>query len=481
MARVIDLFLTGWMLYLTRARYPKGKQRGIWLVTGGNIMTGTPSPAEGLSPRTILHTYWPLAFSWLLMSVEIPAVSAVIARLANPEINLAAYGGVVFPMALIIEAPVIMLLAGSTALSRHRQAYQRIWQFMMISSVALTLLHIVVAFTPLYYFVVSDIIGVPAEIVEPARLGLMLMTPWTWAIAYRRFQQGVMIRFGHSGAVGIGTIVRLVTGGLTLLVGYNLQTIPGVAVGAAAQALGVMAEAFYAGWRVRPVLNNELRQAEIDTPLTWKAFFDFYIPLALTSLILLLWQPVGSAALSRMPQALTSLAVWPVLSGLTFLVRSFGIAFNEVVVSLLDRERSLLSLKRFSTWLALGSTGIHLLMVVTPLSWLYFTQLSALPAPLAELARVGLLIALPLPALSVYQNWFQGTILFGKQTRAIPESVVVFFGTVLLVLGAGVIWGSVIGLYVGMTALVAASMTQVIWLWIRSRAVMVYLRKRDLE
>jgi hypothetical protein len=443
-------------------------------------LTDSKAPqAEELTPRAILHTYWPLAFSWLLMSVEIPAVSAVIARLANPEINLAAYGGVVFPLALIIEAPVIMLLAGSTALSRHRQAYDRIWRFMMVTSLLLTILHIVVAFTPLYYVVVRDIIGVPLEVVEPARIGLMLMTPWTWAIAYRRFQQGVMIRFGHSGAVGVGTIVRLVTGGVTLLVGYWLHNLPGVAVGAAAQALGVTAEAIYAGWRVRPVLRNELQQAKMDEPLTWRAFYIFYIPLALTSLILLLWQPVGSAALSRMPQALNSLAAWPVLSGLTFLVRSFGIAFNEVVVSLLDRQRSLFSLRRFSLWLALGTTGLHLLVVATPLSTLYFLRLSALPEALAEMAWIGFLIALPLPALSVSQNWFQGAILFGKSTRAIPESVMVFFGTGLLILGVGVAWGQVPGIYVGMTGLVVASLAQVLWLWFRSRPVMEYLRSRD--
>jgi hypothetical protein len=444
-------------------------------------MKDSSKPAVGLSSRTILHTYWPLAFSWLLMSVEIPAISAVIARLTDPEINLAAYGGVVFPLALIIEAPVIMLLAGSTALSKHRQAYNLIWQFMMISGAVLTILHILVAFTPLYYTVVEGIIGVPQEIVEPARIGLMLMTPWTWAIAYRRFQQGVMIRFGHSGAVGVGTIVRLLTGGFVLLVGFQLKTIPGVAVGAAAQALGVISEAVYAGWRIRPVLQGELRQAQIDTPLTWQAFFNFYIPLAMTSLILLLWQPVGSAALSRMPAALSSLAVWPVLSGLSFLVRSFGIAFNEVVVSLLDRQRSLLSLKRFSTWLALGTSGLHLLVVVTPLSLLYFANLSALPEPLVEIARVGFLLALPLPALSVYQNWFQGVILFGKHTRGIPESVVVFFGTILLVMGAGVVWGQIIGLYVAVIGLVLGTLAQVIWLWVRSRPVMAQLRERDYQ
>ena len=57
------------------------------------------------------------------MALELPAISAVMARLADPQIHLAAWGGIVFPVALIVEAPVIMLLAASTALSRDRQTF----------------------------------------------------------------------------------------------------------------------------------------------------------------------------------------------------------------------------------------------------------------------------------------------------------------------------------------------------------------------
>ena len=45
---------------------------------------------------SIFELWWPLAGSWVLMGLELPAVSAVMARLADPEIHLAAYGGVVF-------------------------------------------------------------------------------------------------------------------------------------------------------------------------------------------------------------------------------------------------------------------------------------------------------------------------------------------------------------------------------------------------
>ena len=129
-----------------------------------------------LSQKRIFSTWWPLAMSWLFMSLELPALSAVIARLEDPEIHLAAYGGVVFPLALIIEAPVIMLLAASTALSKDWPSYLKLRNYMIAAGVTLTALHIAIAFTPLYYVVVEGIIGAPPEIVEPARIGLMIIT-----------------------------------------------------------------------------------------------------------------------------------------------------------------------------------------------------------------------------------------------------------------------------------------------------------------
>ena len=71
------------------------------------------------------------------MGVELPLMSAVVARLPDPTIHLAAYGGVVFPIALIIESPIIMLLSASTALSKDWASYRKLWYFMMIAGAAL--------------------------------------------------------------------------------------------------------------------------------------------------------------------------------------------------------------------------------------------------------------------------------------------------------------------------------------------------------
>jgi hypothetical protein len=404
------------------------------------------------------------------MGAELPALSAVIARLPDPKIHLAAYGGVVFPLALIIESPIIMLLAASTALSKDMPSYRLIRSYMMWAGAALTGLHILVAFTPLYYLVAEGILGAPAEIVEPARVGLMIMTPWTWSIAYRRFNQGVLIRNGYSRAVGTGTVIRLAADLIVLGGGLIVGTVPGIVVATTAVIAGVLSEAVYAGWRVRPVLRSEVAAAPIvQPPLTWSAFGRFYVPLVMTSLLTLLAQPIGSAALSRMPVALSSLAVWPVVSGLVFMTRGLGLAFNEVVVALLERPGSVAPLRRFASVLAVVTTVGLLAIAATPLSYLWFRGLSALPVDLAVMARSALWLALPLPALSAAQSWYQGALLHASRTRAITESVVLYMATMVLVLGAGVAYGQMIGLYVGVVALVLSTATQTGWLAVRAR------------
>jgi hypothetical protein len=351
---------------------------------------------------------------------------------------------------------------------------------MLAAGGTLTALHALVAFSPLYDVVAGRWLGVPAPVLEPARLGLRIMTPWTLSIAYRRTQQGVLIRFGHARAVGVGTMVRLGANAVVLAAGYAVHAAPGIVVGTLAVAAGVVSEAVYAGLRVHPLLRGQLRSAPpLPEPLTLRAFLRFYAPLAVTPFIAFLATPVASAAMSRMPRPVESLAAWPVLNGLVFTLRSVGFAFNEVVVALLDRPGAVSALRGFARRLAGAMTGLLVVVAATPLGHLWFAGVSALPAPLVALASVALWLSLVMPALSVAQSWFQGAIVHSRRTRAVTESVFVYLGGITLLLGAGVAWGRAPGLPAAALATSAGGIAQVAWLWCRSRAVLRAREARD--
>jgi Na+-driven multidrug efflux pump len=216
-----------------------------------------------------------------------------------------------------------------------------------------------------------------------------------------------------------------------------------------------------------------------DEVLNLRSFLEFYIPLALTSLLTLLTQPLGSAALSRMPDPLASLAVWPVVSGLVFMSRSLGVAYNEVVVALLDRKRSYHSLRRFTFMLAVGTSAFLFLMAVTPLSDFWFRVISGLPARLAPLGTSALLYALPMPGLVVLHSWFQGGLVNQRKTRGVTESVALALFASAVVLVFGVMTKPLPGLYVVWIALGVGALIQMLWLWWRSRRAMRRVRLED--
>ncbi len=434
-----------------------------------NHTQGLDSDADKLTTKKILKTWLPLVASWMLMSMELPTINAISARLADPKINLAAYGGVTFPIALTIEAPVLMLLAASTALSRDWYSYQKLKKITLWMGVILSLVHVLVAVTPIYDFIVTVLLQAPQEVIEPARRGLLFLSPWTIAIAYRRFQQGTMIRFGHSKIVGEITIVRLVTVSVVLAVGFTLKTIPGASLAGLAQGLGVSFEAIYAGLRARKILPEIKAAPPVADTFSTRKFMVFYIPLALTSWLWLLWQPLISGAVSRMPNPIDSLATWSVVTGLLFVFRSPGVAFNEAVVALLEERRSFQALRKF-VWLASAITlGFALLIVLTPFSEWWFTRFANLPANLVPLAMNVLAIGVPLTIISLFINFYQGIIVYFGKTRAVAEAVAIFLFVLGLILAFGIFTDAYLGVYVAVTAFTAAHLAQGVWLMVRSR------------
>jgi hypothetical protein len=276
-------------------------------------------------------------------------------------------------------------------------------------------------------------------------------------------------------------MIRLGADISVLAIGYSLQTIPGVVVATCTVIAGVLSEAVYSGIIVRPVIATEIKIAPTVTPpLTRRIFLAFYFPLVMTSLISLLVQPIGAAALSRMPRALESLATWSVVSGLIFMFRSFGIAFNEVVVALLDEKQSARKLWSFSVSLILATSFAWLLIIATPFSAFWFKTVSALPDNLANLAQTGIWLTLPMPALAVLQSWYQGAILHSHKTRGITEAVIVFLVVNIATLTLGVMHGQVAGIYIGLASFVLSTTIQTAWLWFRSRPAIRAVNQRDM-
>src|SRR5450759_5527994 len=93
-----------------------------------------------------------------MMAVEGPYVAAIIARLANPTRNLAAYG-VAFSFAFMAEAPIIMMMTAANALVADRQSLIALRRFTFRLNGVLTAAMALGLLPPVFRFVTDRLIG----------------------------------------------------------------------------------------------------------------------------------------------------------------------------------------------------------------------------------------------------------------------------------------------------------------------------------
>lgn len=368
--------------------------------------------------RSILFFWAPLAATWVMMASEGPFLAAIIARLPEPTYNLAAHG-VTFALAILIEAPVIMLMSAATSVVKDRVSFMRLRTFSYVLCLGTTVALLVVLIPGVYDVLIDDLMGVPSQVAELTYGALWFMLPWPAAIGYRRFLQGVMIRSGRTRLVAYGTVIRLIAMVIAALVGFFVLEIPGAWVGALSLATGVTAEAVaarvMAAGIVRSILAGEIdRGAPRD--ISYLEILKFYYPLALTSLIGLTVQPLLTFFMGRSIAPVESLAVFPVVHSLSFFFRSMGLAYQDTAIALVgERFEHFPEVKTFGISLGTATTVGLALVAFTPLSDVYFIGISGLTPELAEFALTPTRVIVLLPAMSVLLS-LQRAIMVERRT-----------------------------------------------------------------
>jgi hypothetical protein len=403
--------------------------------------------------------FWlPLYASWLLMTAEAPLVSAAVNRLPDEVVMLAALG-VTYGLAVLIESPIINLLATATALVHDRASYVQVRRFTLHWMIVLTAVSWAMAFTPLFDLVVVRAMAVPREVAVHVRTGLGIMVLWSAAIAWRRFLQGVLIHFGRTRQVALGTAVRLLAVTAVIAFGLAGRSLPGIRLAATALIAGVVAEALYVTWATRPLFQGGPLDGTRSGPdagpltcdsltydsltydsLTYGALLAYHLPLAGTAVLTLLIQPAITFTLTRLEDPTLNLAAWPVVFYLTLVMRAMAFSLPEVVIALDDGAGARRALARFSAALAAVSLTAMLAVVATPLAGVYLFTIQATTPEIAEVARQGFYLFAPMPAMVVLLSWRRGLLMKARQTVVVNGGVVVRLCVLVPVLAAGVHW-----------------------------------------
>ena len=419
-----------------------------------------------LAYRRIFSFWLPLAGTWLMMAVEGPYLAAIIARLPDAVPNLAAFG-VAFAFAIIIESPVIMLMSASTALVEDAASFRALRRFALGLAALVTVVQVVVLLPPVFN-VIARTLQLPAEVADLTHGALAILLPWPGAIAYRRFRQGLLIRHHQTRRVAYGTGIRLAAMSLTALAAFLTSELPGAWVGALGLSAGVVTEALASRAMSRGVvadLRGRPRTPERMGALRLPALVRFYAPLGLTTFIALSSQPLVTFFMGQARFPLESLAVVPIIHGLTFIFRAVGLSYLEVVIALLGpRREHFARLRNFAGLLAVAATAGLSAIALTPLANVWFRTISGLSRELTEFALLPLAILAVFPALSVALHLQRGVLVHAHHTRPTTRATALEVLTVAATLAASIHGLGLDGAVAASIAILAGRVVGVSWL-----------------
>ena len=143
---------------------------------------------------------------------------------------------------------------------------------------------------------------------------------------------------------------------------------------------------------------------------------------------------------------LDSLAVLPVINSLTFIFRALGLAYQEVVITMLGRSESHRgAVLRFAASLGLATSVGLALIVATPLSRVWFQTLSGLDTDLYHFALLPAWILIPFPAMSVLLSLQRGLLMHSRNTRPITWATITEVAAIASILTLLVVRLEVVG------------------------------------
>ncbi|MCH7905251.1 MAG: hypothetical protein IH944_11905 [Armatimonadetes bacterium] len=411
------------------------------LPTAGKIASpyARGSISELLTQKRIFWFFMPLALSWIFMSLESPIVAGIISRRGGAELALAGLA-LLWPISILIEAPVIDLLSTSTTLAKSHQNYVQIRKFAVMLMVWVTLAHAAVAASPFYWILIERWIGADHEVAVVLRTPMLILIPWAAFVGWRRYLHGVLIRFDNTRPVGMGTFIRVVTV-VVVGIGVFLSTLlPGLTIAAIALLSSVAAETVFIHFVSRPIIRKHLdpTKGQPDGDLSLRKLSEFHFPLTAASATMILSMPLVSWALASSPNGTLMLAAYGIAMGIIFTFRSVTFALPETVIALYKNEQSRDALAKFCRNVGLICSGALLLAYFTGASDLLFLRVLNAEPDVAKLASLALLATLALPALNGIAAHKRGVLTFHHLTKPRLVAIVIAVGALFSTLLIGV-------------------------------------------
>jgi hypothetical protein len=429
-----------------------------------------------LTTRDILGLFLPLAATSTMMSVSTPIINAGLARMPDPELNLAAFG-IAFTLSVFLESPVFALQQAIIAWYRGSGSIRSFVRFSVGLGLALTVVECLIVFTPAAPFIFRRLLGASEELTGPAVLALRAGVLFPLLVAVRSAYQGVLVGRRRSAPIAVGTFLRLLF--LAVMV---FTVVPRVSWGGPVAAMLALAAAVLVETIYVIVLTMRTPEKEEGTSPAHEAGRSlpgkvrFLAPLAWTMVLGSLTNPLVNAFIARTPSPEQGLAVFSVVASLIWFMASSVLRFSSVTIALGTTRANLRRLERF-VWRYVGSVCAAVFLVtLTPAAGILLERVIGLSPELAARARLPFALLSLQPLVAGFIAYQQGILTRSAHTAAVGfagmSRVIAIAGLGAVGIAMGMRGGLLGAILLGsafvaelLTLLVLRGRPRVVWPW----------------
>jgi len=423
---------------------------------------GQDSKLKNNEFKEVCLFWFPLFTTWLLMGLENPTTSSLVARLDNAKENLAAFG-VAFAVGLLVESPIINLLSAVAAKCRDVSTYILLRKFAMSLNFAVLFIHCIILLPPVFDLIFLDLVGLTDNVASLTHEALCYLILWPPLVGVRRFYQGVMVADGKTKKIAYGTSLRLFTVGCLVFYFVYIKILNGAAAGCLTLSIAVTVEAIYIYVASKPSQRKflSIKKSAADQ-LNLRELVSYYSPLAQTSMLGLAFQPVLTFFLARSVNPVESLAAFPVANGFVFMFRTVGLSVTEVYLVFMERNKEyLLALKKLTAVLIVSCLLLYAFLAFTGGAKYIVTNALGLDVALSEITTNAIKVFTPLVAGTILLSYYRAQVMLWSKTIYLSRGTAIEISLVLILVWIFVDFLSWDGAFSAALALVLARFVQI--------------------
>ncbi len=395
--------------------------------------------------RQIAGFFLPLSLTSLIITLSHSVVNAGVARTPDPEVALAAYA-LARSLVMLIENPMFMVRQTAASLIRDMQSFLQVRRFVYILSGLITGLLAVLAFTPLGYWALADVMGASDAIAEQANTALMVLFLLPVFTVSRNLYHGVAIIARQTLLVPLSTLVRLMVMSGVVFGLAHWTNLPGAVSASFAFTGAFLVESTIMRWKARPLLrtgtffarkttNVQLRNMDISR---------FFFPLVITTFVATSFGPLINTGLARTDGPEIALAAYSVGHGLAMMLlapigmlHQCTLTFTKVTLPETFRMT-----KRFTGGFAVLASVLMVWISFTGAGPWILTHLMGV-TPAVRQAALGVMQVMSiLPLLFGWREYLWGILMQHRATKLIGAgkavNLFVVVLSLLVLLAAGI-------------------------------------------